>query len=136
MTNEVKTTKTYRTAKGNEVVINGTLSLEKEIWADGHSIIVPACEIKISVIAGAHGDQGGDVRRMSAAEKKAAPAGCNWMVGKLPLTDEQAEIVKSVRAELEQHPAYQEKLAAIDADLLATEEHERETRKVYQAMNR
>ena len=136
MEKEIKVTKTFTTPKGNTVTVEGRLVLERTIWADGDSITQRCCEIYVDVIAGTNGSQGDYVRPMSQAEKNKVPAGYNWVVGRLALTDEQAEIIKSVRREIEQHPAWQKKVARIAENEKAMEEYERTSGRLSRDMDR
>lgn len=134
MTANVKITKTFQTRSGTPVTVTGILYLEKEVNLDGYIDTVPACEINVTVEVQGKGDQGGYVRAMSAADKKQAPAGYNWVCGRLGLTDDQAEIIRSVRAELEQHSAWQAKQARIAENEKADVEYRAHVRRVNEMM--
>lgn len=130
MTKNVEITKSYTTPKGTLVTINGRLELEKISYADGYNIPIDCCDIYINVNVPGRGDQGESICKMTDAQKAQSPAGYNWIVGKLGLTDAQAEIIRSVRAELEQHPAWQAKqarIAANEASKRADYEHKKAT---------
>ena len=102
----VQIIKKFNTRAGNPVTVTGTLYLEKDVNLDGDKFTTAACEISIDVVAAGHGSQGSWVREMTPAQRKQAPAGYTHICGKLGLTAEQAEIINSVRSELEQHPAW------------------------------
>jgi hypothetical protein len=105
--------KTYETPNGIKVEVKGELVLEKQVNLDGQLGTVSACEIKLNVFANGK-SQGSWIRELTAVQKSKLPAVCTHVVGQLPLTSEHVEIIKSVRAELEQHPAWienQEKIA-------------------------
>lgn len=125
-TKNVKITKSYKTPKGNIVTVTGVLELEKVVWLDGYEGTVSCCELHVTVEATGHGiiSYSGTVNPMTPAQKKQAPAEYNWTCGKLALTDEQAEIIRSVRHELEQHPAWQKKQAALDKYLSESDERQ------------
>lgn len=128
MTAKIEITKNFETRNGKNVTITGTLILEKEVWLDGDIDTIPTCEIRVDVNVDGRGSQGGNVRKMTAAEKSSAPAGYTQVVGRLGLTDKQAEIILSVYAELEQHPAWQAKQARIAANEKAEAELRAERR--------
>jgi hypothetical protein len=132
---EIKITKSFETPKGNTVTVEGRLELERDIWLDGDTMTQNCCNIYVDVIAD-NRSQGGNVRALTPAEKRNVPAEYNWVVGHLALTDAQAEIVKSVRRELEQHPAWQEKQARIAQNEKDIEEYERTNGRLIREMDR
>ena len=122
MTKNISITKTFEMRNGTPVTVTGTLILEKKVWLDGDTDTVPTCEIDVTVSVKGHGEQLGSVRKMTAKELATAPAGYTHVVGRLGLTTEQAELIQSVRTELEQHPSWitkQAQIAANDAAELA-----------------
>lgn len=108
MTDNVEITKTYITAKGTTVTVTGTLELARSTWADGDTSVLDACEISIDVTVNGK-SQGGIIRTLTSIERKQVPAEYTHRVGQLVVTNEQLAVIDSVRAELEQHPTWQEK---------------------------
>jgi hypothetical protein len=135
MTENIQIAKTFQTRGGSLVTVTGKLELEKEIWLDGHTDTIPTCEIYINVEVAGKGSQGGNIYPMSSAQKLQAPAGYNWVCGRLGLTDEQAEIIRSVRTELEQNPSWIAKQARIAQAEIEEAEYEEHVRRVNRMMN-
>lgn len=135
MTKNIQITKTFQTRSGTLVTVTGKIELEKEIWLDGNTDTIPACEIYINVEVAGKGSQGGNIYPMSAADKKNAPAGYNWVCGHLGLTDDQAGIIRSVRTELEHHPAWIAKQARIAQAEIEDAEYQEHVRRVDRMMN-
>ena len=108
----MKIEKTTKTASGKIITITGTLATQKTINADGHNVTVDCCEIDISVSVEGHGSQGTWIKKMDAAEIQARGLSAEYthIVGKLPLTDEQVDLIASVRGELESQTAQIENL--------------------------
>ena len=138
MAENVEITKTFKTQSGKTITVTGRLILQKEIWLDGDTDTVATCEKHIVVEAEGHGvvSYTGDVRKLTAAEKKQAPSGYNWVCERLGLTDAQADIIRSVKNEIEQHPAWQAKLARIARAEKELEEYERTNGRLLRAMDR
>ena len=97
--------KTYETPSGIKVEVKGELVLEKKVWLDGDSDTVPICEIKLNVFANGR-CQGACIEELTEAQKAKQSVACTHRVGQLPLTAEHVEIIRGVRAGLEQHPAW------------------------------
>jgi len=116
MTKNVEITKNWNTTKCTKVTVIGTLTLEKEVWLDGDTDTVDCCDMSVNVIVDGAGSQGDWVKELNAAQLTQVPAGFTHIVGKLVLTPEQVEIIKSVESELEKHPAWIKKQALIKAN--------------------
>lgn len=110
MTKTVTVTKKYQSTTGNDVIITGTLTTEKTVWLDGHEDTIPTCEILVTVNVPAKNYSTSDrIVEMSAAEKKQLPSKFSHLhlvCGRMAVEEWQAEIIRSVRAELETNPAW------------------------------
>jgi len=133
MTTEIS--KTWKTPTGKTATVTGKLITEKNVYADGYNLTVPTCEIYVNVTVEGHGDQGGNVREMTAAEKSKAPAIYTHVVGKMALTTEAAQLINSVRDELEALPEWQELQARIAKNRIAVAEYEAHVREIDRMMN-
>jgi hypothetical protein len=135
MTKNIEITKKFQMRNGTDVVVKGILYLEKELWLDGDRDVVPTCEISVNVEVAGHGNQGGWVRKLNANELKQAPAGYTHVCGNLGLTTEQAELIKSVRAELEQQPEWVEHMNRVAQAEKETDEYYEHVRRVNKMMD-
>lgn len=122
-------TKTWKTVSGLDVIVTGKLITEKTNYADGMNITVDCCDIVIDVTAGGK-SQGSWVREMSQQQLDAFAAKgytqFSHKVGKLVLTPEQANLISSVKEELEATPEWQAKQETIrknQTDTAAIQNH-------------
>ena len=111
----VEIVKTWTGKSGATVTVTGKLITETVNYCDGDNIITPCCELYVNVNVEGKGDMGGVVEELNA-QMKAANPGYTHKVGKLALSAENAEIVKSVWAELKGQPEWIAKQAVIDAN--------------------
>jgi hypothetical protein len=113
MASEIISQKTWKTSTGKTVTVTGTITLSETINADGDMVEVSRCDINVDVEVEGHGRQGSWIKLLP----KSAPAakmGYTHLVGRLALMPEQVDIINSVRAAVESHPAWvakQERIA-------------------------
>jgi hypothetical protein len=112
MSKNIEIKKTWKTLGGLDVTLTGTLRLEKTVDLDGDICPVDCCEIDIVIHVDQKGYQWGSVKPL-AINHPAVKLGRSHIIGELALTFEQASLIASVRAELEAHPAWVAKQAAI-----------------------
>lgn len=113
MASEIISQKTWKTSTGKTVTVTGTITLSKTIDADGYSVEVPCCDINVDVDVEGHGRQGDRVTKLPKTNPL-TKLGATHQVGILALMPDQVEIINSVRAEVESHPAWvakQERIA-------------------------
>ena len=110
-----KVKEAWKMKNGKEVTVTGTLQLQEDCFGDGNNFTRRICRKSIEIYAQGKGSQGEVVRKLTVAEAEGLPAGYtgyNWRVGSLALTDEQADIIQSVKDRIEAHPQWQAKMAA------------------------
>ena len=108
MTTQVE--KTWQTSTGLTVTVTGKIITSKIIDADGDKIEVPCCEKYLDVNLEGHGSQGSWIQ-MLTTPKTANGQLIVASVGRLGLTAERVEIIRSVEAEIETAPEWQTKVA-------------------------
>jgi len=92
------------TQSGKKITISAQLILQKSVSVDGDRATVPACEIRFDISCDGK-SQGGWITKRTAAMAN-LPAIYTHIVGKLPLTTEQADLAASVQAEIEARPEW------------------------------
>ncbi len=115
--------KTWETSNGIKVEVKGEIVLEKIVNLDGQKDSVPACDIKVSIFTNGS-SQGSWIQELNDAQKKQVPASYTHYVGNLPLKPEHVESIRSVKEELEQHPAWIAKQEAIAKNQAEIAEYE------------
>jgi len=125
MKNEI----TWKTSQGQNAIVTIELTLEKEIFTDGHTTTIPACEF--SIIATVDGNEMGWGEPKPINHPIAAA-----IIGRLALTKENFDRVKDAIAEIKNFPEYKEFLAREKAAIAADLEYEKSTAAIEAALNR
>lgn len=108
-----KATTTIKTTKGTSVVVTARLVLAKTIYADGDNITVDCCEMGlVTADISGHPQQAG-YREFAKPIDHPDYGPLHGCIGQLGLTAHNIDKVKALIAELQQHPAWIAKQAAI-----------------------
>lgn len=99
----------WKTRNGQTLSATVELITKETAYADGYNVEVKCCKIKIDYhLDGKYITSG----RPIPAPKVGKEQGFSWVVGKIGMTDETYNIVKSAIEEVEQAPEWQAKIAA------------------------
>ena len=125
--------KEWKTA-GKTVTVTGKLITSKVNYCDGDNITVPCCEISINVDVEGVGGQGDWIKSLPAPIIKNEKTYVASM-GRLGLTQEQVDIINSVKTAIEATPEWQAKLARIAQNKKDSEAYEKSYKRVEKMMN-
>jgi len=107
---EIKVKKAeWKTRNGQTLSATVELITKKTIWADGDEVDVKCCEIEIKYhLNEKYITSGRPIQAPEAGRK----LGFSWVVGKIGMTEETYELVKSAIEKVEEAPEWQAKVEA------------------------
>jgi len=105
----MKTSAEWKTRNGQTLNATAELITKETIWADGDEVEVKCCKIEIKYhLDGKYITCGRPTKAPKAGEK----LGFSWVVGKIGMTEETYQLVKSAIDEVEKSPEWQSKIKA------------------------
>ena len=123
---------TLTTSKGKQVTVTVELQTSKEVNADGDKVSVPTCELHVITEVKGHGIMAYSEPRRNVP---GLPAGAVACLGRVALTEENAQIVEKMIADAKATPEWQEKQQKIKEAAKVDAEYEAHRRKINRAMN-
>ncbi len=102
--NTITATAETATQSGKKIIISAQLILKKQVNLDGHQHTVSTCEIQFDISCAGQSQGGWITKRTSAMAN--LPAIYTHIVGRVPLTTEQADLAASVLAQIEARPEW------------------------------
>lgn len=130
---ETEKTHTWNTSTGAMVTATAKLTLKKTINADGDKVEVDCCEMHFGIEVEGMRTGGMVLRKLNTPKKVGSmTAVASW--GKLAMNEENYNACLAIIAEVESHPAWIAKQAAIEAADKADAEYHAHYNRVIKAM--
>ena len=132
MTNEIVKTHTWKTLSGKTVTAQCTLTLSREINADGHKVTVDCCDKEFEISVEGYGLVGSYIDRTPRVVNGVSyAANC----GSLVISSDNLASIDAMVLDIESHPAWIAKQNKIKKNLKEVDEYEAHKARVEKMMS-